>query len=211
MVHDGVEKNLTREVEKIRNCQDKMKKMIEKSVIQLKWVVGLIFTASTKRQRLKLNMWIFAYRLNRAAQHACECDSGDKHHAQGIDDKCHQLRNTSMGLGYYPGIENVDNTWGLILYHNILVLVFLWQPVNTLLFCRISVPETWVRFTQENIKRSQRERAASEKLRGDIDSLLRFVANEMWTAFNTSNNAFNSRIAETVDARNKLQDQLAKV
>lgn len=36
MVHDGVEKNLTREVEKIRNCQDKMKKMIEKSVIQLK-------------------------------------------------------------------------------------------------------------------------------------------------------------------------------
>jgi len=33
----------------------------------------------------------------------------------------------------------------------------------------------------------------------------------MWTAFNTSNNAFNSRIAETVDARNKLQDQLAKV
>jgi len=84
---------------------------------------------------------------------------------------------------------------------------------------RISTPETWVRFTQENIKRSQRERAASERLRGaaserlrgDIDSLLRFCANEMWTAFNGSNNAFNSRIAETVDARNKLQDQLAKV
>ncbi|KAF6027613.1 TEKT3 [Bugula neritina] len=158
MVHDGVEKNLTKEVEKIKNCQDKMRKMLEKAAIQLK--------------------------LNRAAQHACECDSGDKHHAQGIDDKCHQLRNTSMGLGYYPGIENVDNT--------------------------ISTPETWVRFTQENIKRSQRERAASERLRGDIDSLLRFCANEMWTAFNGSNNAFNSRIAETVDARNKLQDQLAK-
>lgn len=90
-----------------------------------------------------------------------------------------------MGLGYYPGIENVDNT--------------------------ISTPETWVRFTQENIRRSQRERAASEKLRGDIDTLLRFCANEMFTAFNGSNNAFNSRIAETVDARNKLQDQLAKV
>ncbi|KAF6023825.1 TEKT3 [Bugula neritina] len=84
MVHDGVEKNLTKEVEKIKNCQDKMRKMLEKAAIQLK--------------------------LNRAAQHACECDSGDKHHAQGIDDKCHQLRNTSMGLGYYPGIENVDNT-----------------------------------------------------------------------------------------------------
>lgn len=36
MVHDGVEKNLTREVEKIRNCQDKMRKMIEKAQIQLK-------------------------------------------------------------------------------------------------------------------------------------------------------------------------------
>jgi len=33
----------------------------------------------------------------------------------------------------------------------------------------------------------------------------------MHTAFQTSNSAFNSRITETVDARNKLQDQLAKV
>jgi len=35
-VHDGVEKNLTREVEKIKNCQDKMRRMIEEASIQLK-------------------------------------------------------------------------------------------------------------------------------------------------------------------------------
>lgn len=36
MVHDGVEKNLSHEVEKIKNCQDKMRKMLEKAAIQLK-------------------------------------------------------------------------------------------------------------------------------------------------------------------------------
>ena len=38
MVHDDVEKNLSREVDKIKNCQDKMRKMLEKAAIQLKYV-----------------------------------------------------------------------------------------------------------------------------------------------------------------------------
>ena len=49
--------------------------------------------------------------MNRAAQHACEQDAKDKHHAQNLDDHMHQLRNSSGGLGFHPGIENVDNTY----------------------------------------------------------------------------------------------------
>ena len=49
-------------------------------------------------------------RMNRAAQNACERDSKDKNHAENLDDRMHQLRNTSSGLGFYPGIENVNNT-----------------------------------------------------------------------------------------------------
>jgi len=158
-VHDDVEKELVKEVDIIKKCQEKMKRCIQKAHIQLK--------------------------LNRAALHECEKDAKDKHHAQNIDDRMHQLRNSSIGIGYYPGIENVDNT--------------------------LSVPYSWVKFTQNNIARSQRERAASERLRGEIDACLRACANAMWSQFNSVNNAFNTRIRETTDARDKLQAHLQRV
>ena len=49
-------------------------------------------------------------RMDRAAQHACDKDAKDKHHAQHLDDRMQQLRNTSAGIGFHPGIEGVDNT-----------------------------------------------------------------------------------------------------
>ena len=49
-------------------------------------------------------------RMNRAALHACDRDSKDKFHAQNLDDRMQQLRNSSQGIGFHPGIENVDNT-----------------------------------------------------------------------------------------------------
>lgn len=42
MVHDNVEKGLSKEVDKIKNCQDKMRKMLEKAAIQLKYVNSII-------------------------------------------------------------------------------------------------------------------------------------------------------------------------
>lgn len=47
-------------------------------------------------------------RSNRAAQHELERDLSDKVTAQRIDDRCHHLRNTSDGIGYYRGIERLD-------------------------------------------------------------------------------------------------------
>ncbi|XP_067654721.1 tektin-3-like isoform X2 [Haliotis asinina] len=158
LVNDEVERTLVREVDIIRKCQAKMKKVLEKAYVQLK--------------------------MNRAAQHAMEIDAKDKNHAQNLDDRMQQLRNSSAGIGYYPGIENIDNT--------------------------LTIPVSWARYTQENIARSQKERAASERLRGDIDTCLRACANEMWNNFNSVNNNFNTRIRETTDARNKLQAHLQR-
>lgn len=45
---------------------------------------------------------------NRAAQHELEKDLSDKLTAQRIDDRCHHLRNTSDGIGYYRGIDRQD-------------------------------------------------------------------------------------------------------
>ncbi|XP_071121186.1 tektin-3-like isoform X4 [Mytilus edulis] len=158
LVHDDVEKSLIKEVDIIKRCQARMKKVLDKAHVQLK--------------------------MDRAAQHTLEIDAKDKHHAQGLDDRMQQLRNKSAGIGYHPGIESIDNT--------------------------ITIPDSWARFTQENIARSQRERAASERLRGEIDSCLRACANEMWNHFNSVNNSFNTRIRETTDTRNKLQSHLQR-
>ncbi|XP_060083434.1 tektin-3-like [Ylistrum balloti] len=158
LVHDDVEKQLIREVDVIKKCQAKMKKVLDKAYVQLK--------------------------MNRAAQHTLEIDAKDKHHAQGLDDRMQQLRNASAGIGYHPGIESIDNT--------------------------ITIPDSWVRYTQENIARSQKERAASERLRGEIDSTLRACANDMWNQFNCVNNSFNGRTRQTTDARNKLQAHLQR-
>lgn len=158
-VHDDVERALSKEVDCIRRCQNKMKSLIQKAEVQLK--------------------------MNRAAQHNCDKDAKDKGHAQHVDDKMYGLRNSSGGIGFHPGVENVDNT--------------------------VTIPYTWVKYTQENIRRSQHEREMSEKLRGEIDSLLRACANEMWSHFNNVNNAFQSRVQSTQDAKAKLQSHMQRV
>ena len=56
-------------------------------------------------------------RLNRAALHEMDKDAKDKHHAEHIDDRMYQLRNGSIGIGYFPGIENVDNTLVSLMYN----------------------------------------------------------------------------------------------
>lgn len=73
------------------------------------------------------------------------------------------------------------------------------------------MPESWAKFTDDNILRSQSERAASAKLRDDTENLLVVTANEMWNQFNKVNLCFTNRIAETADAKNKIQMHLAKV
>ncbi|XP_066473261.1 tektin-3 [Tiliqua scincoides] len=137
-----------------------------------------------ERMRRHLDKAVAQLAADRAAQHEVEKDLSDKQAAHRIDDKCHHLRNTSDGISYYRGVERVDAT--------------------------ISVPESWAKFTDDNILRSQSERAASSKLRDDIETLLVVTANEMWNQFNRANVAFTNRISETADAKNKIQTHLAK-
>uniref|UniRef100_A0A3Q4BYF9 Tektin n=1 Tax=Mola mola TaxID=94237 RepID=A0A3Q4BYF9_MOLML len=158
LVHDDVEKGLIKEVEIIKSCQERMRRHLDRAVAQL---------AS-----------------NRAAQHELERDLSDKVSAQRIDDRCHHLRNTSDGIGYYRGIERLDPS--------------------------LSLPESWSKFTDDNILHSQSERGGSHKLRDEIEILMNTNSNEMWNQFNCVNVAFSNRISETADAKSSLQTHLAK-
>ncbi|KAL5018177.1 hypothetical protein ScPMuIL_003899 [Solemya velum] len=123
--------------------------------------------------------------LDRAAQHELEKDSSDKFIAQNLDTTCHGLRNSSRGLAYHNGVQRIDTT--------------------------LSVPETWAKFSNDNIQRSQSERAASKQMRNEIESVLNSCANEMWQQWNAVNVALTQRLQESTDARNRLQTHLSKV
>ncbi|XP_004870812.1 tektin-3 isoform X1 [Heterocephalus glaber] len=145
---------------------------------------GDVILCCQERMKLCLDKAIAQLASDRAAQHELEKDLTDKQAAYRIDDKCHHLRNTSDGVSYFRGVERVDAT--------------------------VSVPESWAKFTDDNVLRSQSVRAASAKLRDEIENLLVVTANEMWNQFNKVNLAFTNRIAETADAKNKIQIHLSK-
>lgn len=159
LVHDDVERELIREVDIIKQCQDDMRRLIEKANVQLS--------------------------LNRAAQHELEKDVQDKYSAKNLDEHCHNLHNAATGIAFHVGVENIDNT--------------------------VSVPESWAKFSADNIARSQAERAASKQLRADIDALLARTTQAMWQQWNAVNVGFTQRIAEETEARNKIETHLGKV
>ncbi|CAD5118367.1 DgyrCDS7078 [Dimorphilus gyrociliatus] len=158
LVHDNVERELIKEVDTIKRCQEKMRQVIDKANAQLA--------------------------LNRAAQHELEKDSRDKEVATNLDETCHGLRNTSRGIAFHDGIERVDNT--------------------------VSVPETWAKFSHDNVARSQAERKASKDVRDQIEALLNECSSAMMNQWNVVNSAFSDRIKEYIDAKNKLQNALSK-
>ncbi|XP_058013674.1 tektin-5 [Ahaetulla prasina] len=158
LVHDHVERNLIQEVDLIRACQEKMRKLAERIDQQIN--------------------------LNRDAQHALERDLGDKSSAHFIDEKCYNLRNTSDSINYYHGIEKIDGT--------------------------VSVPETWAKFSDDNIRYSQNARANAAILCEEANHTLEITSDDMWKQWTDSNLSFTSRISEIADAKNQLQAQLAK-
>ena len=56
-----------------------------------------------------------------------------------------------------------------------------------------------------------REREKSNKLHAEMDGYLRTAAVELYTAYNMVNHALATRVQETTDVKNKLQERLARV
>lgn len=73
------------------------------------------------------------------------------------------------------------------------------------------MPETWAKFSNDNIRHSQNMQANSIQLREEAQNLFNVLLDQMWKQFTSTNLAFNARIAEVTDVKNKLQMELAKV
>ncbi|XP_006895296.1 PREDICTED: tektin-5 [Elephantulus edwardii] len=153
---------------------------VEKNLLQ---EVDLLKCCQEQMRKLAQRIDI-QMRDNRDAQHALERDFEDKSTAECIDEKCFNLTCTSDCINFFHGVDKVDGT--------------------------ISVPETWAKFSNDNIKHSQNMRANSIRLREEGEHLLETLSDQMWKQFTNTNLAFNARISEVMDVKNKLQTELAK-
>ncbi|XP_040133927.1 tektin-4 isoform X2 [Ictidomys tridecemlineatus] len=82
------------------------------------------------------------------------------------------------------------------------------QAVNQI---RASTPETWARFTQDNLLRAERELLASANLRTLIDAILRDTSEDLRLQCDAVNLAFSRRCEELEDALHKLRCHLHKI
>merc|ERR1712062_463980 len=74
----------------------------------------------------------------------------------------------------------------------------------------VSIPGTWSKHTNQNIKESQGARAKSTWLRGHVKNTITQNANNMNTSWNCTNSALQQRISETRTAKENLQSHLDK-
>lgn len=74
-----------------------------------------------------------------------------------------------------------------------------------------STPETWTKFTQDNLCRAQRERLDSANLWVLVDCSLRKTSEDLGLQCEAVNLAFGRRCEELEDARHKLQHHLHKM
>jgi tektin-3 len=76
---------------------------------------------------------------------------------------------------------------------------------------RVSVPETWTRYTEENIRRGMSEIAQSDELLNSSNQLMAQSNNDMWSQWNHTNISLENRVQEEQNAKNKTQAHLEKV
>ncbi|KAM7333143.1 hypothetical protein ACRRTK_006463 [Alexandromys fortis] len=123
-------------------------------------------------------------RLNWEHKETCEMDWSNKVEAYNIDETCSHYNNESTQVQFYPHSGKFEES--------------------------ASTPETWAKFTQDNLLRAERERLASVNLRKLIDCILRDTAEDLRLQCDAVNMAFSRRCEELDDARHKLQYHMQK-
>lgn len=122
---------------------------------------------------------------NRDRKQELEMDWSDKMEAEEIDSFCAGLRNGHTNKQFYAGAAK-------------------FQEIQ-------STPESWAQFTHDNITRAEHERMASIQLRTLIDNILQDTSRDMREQADAVDVAFQRRVEEVQDAKNKLEENLRKV
>ncbi|XP_040214414.1 tektin-1-like [Rana temporaria] len=123
-------------------------------------------------------------RLSQSAKYSLEKDLKDKFQALKIDNHCSTFTNNTPAIGYASNVVTVQSS------------------VN---------PVEWEDLSNTNIVKAEKQKNSSVALRTLIESILSETASDMLKQCDTVNVALEKRVAETKDAKNKLEVNLAKV
>ncbi|XP_008942940.1 PREDICTED: tektin-4 [Merops nubicus] len=123
-------------------------------------------------------------RLNRAHQEVCERDWSDKVQTYNVDEKCGRYSNQNTNIQFHPASVKVEES--------------------------ASTPETWAKFSHDNISRAEGEKMASTNLRALIDNVLHDASEDLRLQCAAVNEAFAKHFEELSDAKHKLEHQLNK-
>lgn len=74
-----------------------------------------------------------------------------------------------------------------------------------------STPETWAKFSHDNIYKAEREKLASINLRALIDNILHDISEDLRMQCAAVNEAFAKHVEELDDTKHKLEHHLKKV
>ncbi|XP_032856655.2 tektin-4 [Tyto alba] len=124
-------------------------------------------------------------RLNRDHKEVCEKDWSDKVETYNIDDKCGRYSNQSTNIQFHPSSVKFEES--------------------------ASTPETWAKFSHDNIFRAEREKLASINLRILIDNILHDVSRDLRMQCDAVKEAFAKHCEELDDTKHKLEYHLKNV
>lgn len=116
----------------------------------------------------------------RATKYMLDRDLQYKQSAIDKDTEALQLKHTSLCLSIYEGYANLDPA-------------------------AISAEE-YREFSANNIKNAAKEVTSARPIRMYIDTMIKQVKEDLWTACKICNHEFNQRINETRNAKEKLED-----
>ena len=74
-----------------------------------------------------------------------------------------------------------------------------------------STVDEWEAYSTDNIAKAERERKASVALRSEMNSILMQSFADLRGLYENVNNVFDKRIEETMEAKRKLERELARV
>nr|XP_047922941.1 tektin-4 isoform X2 [Anser cygnoides] len=123
-------------------------------------------------------------RLNRDHKEVCEMDWSDKVETYNIDDNCGRYNNQSTNIQFHPSSVKFEES--------------------------ASTPETWAKFSHDNIYKAEREKLASINLRALIDNILHDISEDLRMQCAAVNEAFAKRLEELDDTKHKLEHHLKK-
>ncbi|KAL2101885.1 hypothetical protein ACEWY4_003646 [Coilia grayii] len=113
-----------------------------------------------------------------------EKDLDDKHVAFEIDTRCYKMITCNSSIQSIGNLSKLEKT--------------------------VSVPQSWAKFSEDNIMRSQAERVNTRKVTEEAERVMANTSTDMWSQYYRVNRAFTNRIAETTEAKNCLQYHMAK-